>query len=170
MGCLVRGTILIGEQTKQQQQPPTRRTMRIPNALAPIVRWLIVGAFLLPGKAVGCSGPGWESTVFFEEQDLTTGIDAPVILDVTIISTAIPSHPGSETGLARVNRTIKGAFDPKFVKLFWVPSTCDNRFFLGQSGIVFGTIHENAEGELELLAKSETLSARSIRRRAKMRK
>jgi hypothetical protein len=112
--------------------------------------------------ARACPGQFSESSIFFDERDLTVGVDGPAVADVTII--ALPSR---FVAVARVNKAIKGSIDRETIVVTVNPATsCTRGFGIGASGIVVGSLKPNAQGELVLTAMEESNSTRRARWKA----
>jgi hypothetical protein len=140
------------------------------SVLRPMILAMHVATFV---AWIGCPGalacwPGLERTLFFEQADLTHGIDAPAIVEVTITDTATvagTNGPGYWTAVARVEKVLKGQIDGRVIKVIWIPTSCDHIFRAGDRGIVIGTLERDSGGAIELVPRGESLLERDIRRR-----
>jgi hypothetical protein len=113
-------------------------------------------------SASACLGQFSESSIFFNEQDLTAGVDGPVVAHVKII--ALPSR---YVAVARVNKIIKGSIDRETIIVTVNPATaCTRGFGIGASGIVVGSLKSDDQGELVLTAAEESNSMRTARWKA----
>jgi hypothetical protein len=113
--------------------------------------------------ARGCYAFAMEESYFYDEQDLATGVDAPAIVEVTILQlSATASNQG--VALARVERRIKGPVDGSVIAVAAAPSSCNRGFRVGATGIIVGGLRRNAEGMFEIVAISERLEERWERR------
>lgn len=120
---------------------------------------------LATSSAIACPYPGQEQTVFFEENDISAGADDPAIAEVTIKEVRPSTDNKFFVGVATVERIIKGPIDGPAIHILVLPTSCLRGFGEGVHGIVAGTIHRNAEGVLELIARTDTPDARRLRRR-----
>jgi hypothetical protein len=122
----------------------------------------IIAVVAAPSRpALACPGWGWLSTIFFEESDLATDLDAPVIADIMIISV-------SESGaiaIAKINRIIKGEIKGSEIRIAVPQSSCDFGVVRGARGIVIGAIATDIAGNSELVAIAESNIDRGLRRR-----
>lgn len=104
-----------------------------------------------------------ERTILFDERDLREGIDGEAIVDVTIAGVSrTPDH--RFIALARINKVMKGAITGDDLRIVVVPSSCDRGLEAGSRGIVVGAITRGPEGDLEVIAISETFFDRYRRR------
>ena len=108
---------------------------------------------LLCTSAMAICGPGLVKTVFYDE--VPQGVDAPVILDVTIVKVGDSDERGGTVGMGRIERVIKGDTNLKAISVFAPYEECFIGFSVGTRGIVLGSIHRDKRGDLELLAKSD---------------
>ena len=128
---------------------------------------LVVADLGLSG-ALACYSAGSEVSVFFKEEDLVDGIDAPTMVDVTIISVSASADNTHWVGNARIKRVVKGSIDADLMKVLVFPSSCGPRGFgIGASGIVIGALRRDVEGALALTAVQESFDVREERRTRK---
>jgi hypothetical protein len=113
------------------------------------------------GNALACRGLQWERTIFFDE--VSANIDVPAIVQVTITE-MVTTERYDQVGVARVHRVIKGPIDGQTLKIVAMPTSCGGGIAPGASGIVMGTLRRDAQGELELVAISETVGERLQRK------
>jgi hypothetical protein len=111
--------------------------------------------------ARACLGEFSETSIFFDEQDLKAGIDGQAVAKVTITELS-----NEFSGVARVDKTIKGAIDTDKIVITLVGHDCARGFGVGAGGIVVGSLQRNARGELVLNPTAESNSARRARRKA----
>ena len=112
-----------------------------------------VWVWLLCTDAMAICGPGLAMSVFYDE--VPSGVDAPVVLEVTIVKVADPDERGGTVGTGRIERVIKGDITLKTISVFAPYEECFIGFSVGTHGIVLGSIHRDKRGDLELLAKSD---------------
>jgi hypothetical protein len=121
----------------------------------------------LIAASVGCSEvlacavyPARLPTIIFTYEDLSNGIDAPAIVEVTIMGY-------NEGVVARVEKVLKGQIDGAEIKIIANLSTCGFGFAIGERGIVVGALRRDARGSLELIAVEEWPEDRDRRRASK---
>jgi hypothetical protein len=102
--------------------------------------------------------PGFEDIVFFDYEDLKTGIDAPVIADVTIAEVSTTADKDYLVGFARVNRLIKGSIAGDVIKVLVGASSCGPYgFVVGAGGLVAGTLRYGSVDLPELIAMENSI-------------
>src|SRR5262249_6980573 len=133
-----------------------------------VLRDLTVGLILIylaRGEALARLGPFSETTILFDEPP--TGIDAPVIAEVTItdMSERIDSSSGFPFVVmnARIERVITGPVETDHLKIIVTDLSDCSRIGLGR-GIVAGSLQFAAQGEVELVAIQESNADRRIRK------
>src|SRR5579872_7105113 len=135
-----------------------------------VMHFAVFAAWNAGSGALACYiyDPSFWRAYFFEPADLSHGIDAPVIVEVTI--TDNPVGPSStklndrSTVVARVERVLKGPIDGKVIKIAWHASSCGQIFRAGDRGIVIGTLDRDSQGAIELAVQGESVQERGIRR------
>jgi len=119
--------------------------------------------------ALACSGPSFERTIIFNH--VPTNVDAPVIVEVTIVEmTPDLRNPSGFTGdmavmNARVENVIRGQVGPGMLKIVTPLSFCSNGFGVGSHGFVVGELRRGATGNSELVAISENIRKATARPR-----
>jgi hypothetical protein len=124
---------------------------------------------LVTSRVIACPYPGQESTAFFEEKDISAETTDQAIAEVTIKEVRPSADNRFFVGVATVERVIKGPIEGPEIHVFVLPTSCSRGFGKGVRGIVVGSIHRNAEGILELMARTDTPDARNLRRRRRRR-
>jgi hypothetical protein len=107
--------------------------------------------------------PSFPTKTFFSYEDLRAGIDAPVIVDVTII--AVSTEKGFFVGSAHINKLIKGSISGDAIKILTIRSSCGPfGIGVGANGLVGGILRYDFDGVPALLALVESRSERAKRR------
>ena len=97
-------------------------------------------------------------TIISAEEDLTSGIDAPAIVEVTIMGF-------TKTGVvARVEKVFKGQIDSTAINIIFAETSCHLGIAIGVRGIVVGALQRDAQGTLKIMALEETFVDRERRR------
>jgi hypothetical protein len=117
-----------------------------------------------PKSASACYGPPSERMLFFAEQDIGAGVDAPIIADVTIQSRS-PFSNYEIALLVHVDRIIKGPTELSSLRIVLIPGSCDRGFDVGAKGIIFGRLTSDAENIPTFIPVLENFVDRSLRRR-----
>ena len=121
----------------------------------------LVVACIGSSGALACPIAAQMYTILFTEEDLTSGIDAPAVVEVTITSftkTAV---------VARVEKVFKGQIDSAEINIVASFSACLLGVAMGVRGIVVGTLQRDPQGLVELRAVDETFVDRERRRTSK---
>jgi hypothetical protein len=125
-----------------------------------IVMTALIVACVGYSEVLACAVPGPLPTIIFTYEDLSNGIDAPAIVEVTIMGY-------NEGFVARVEKVLKGQIDGAEIKIVANLSTCGFGFAIGERGIVVGALRRDARGSLELIAVEEWPANRHRRRASK---
>jgi hypothetical protein len=118
-------------------------------------------------QAHACPGPSFERTIIFNH--VPTDVDAPVIVEVTIIDMTPDLHDlytfaGSMAVInARVENVIKGQIGRGTLKIVTPLGDCSNGFGVGSHGFVAGELRSDANGNSELVAISENIRKANAR-------
>jgi hypothetical protein len=122
-------------------------------------------ACVASNETFACYMPSLERTMFFQERDLASYLDAPVIVDVTV--EAVTGMPNNRVvASARVNRAFKGIGAGGIVNISVPVTSCDRGVAVGVRGIVVGTLAPNSQGEIEIHPISERFVEIARRRRS----
>jgi len=112
---------------------------------------LIVGCLVFD-RAEACLLSSSQSGVLFDH--IPEGIDAPVIVEVTIVSReadiSSPNHTPLAVMKARVERVVRGTLDSDALKVVTYIGSC-TRLGVGH-GFVTGRLEHDAQRGLELIA------------------
>lgn len=112
---------------------------------------LIVGCLVFD-RAEACLVASSASGVLFDH--IPEGIDAPVVVEVTIVGReadiSSPQHTPLAVMNARVERVIRGTLDSDTLKVVTYLSSC-TRLIVGH-GFIAGTLEHDAQLGLELIA------------------
>jgi hypothetical protein len=117
--------------------------------------------YLAYTQALACPGPSFERTIIFNH--VPTDVDAPVIVEVTIIDMKPEDlqDPSNSTGMAvmnvQVEKVIKGQIGQGMLKIVTPLTDCSNGFGVGSHGFVAGELRSDAKGIFELVAMSENV-------------
>jgi hypothetical protein len=120
-------------------------------------------------QAHACPGPSFEQTIIFNH--VPTDVDAPVIVEVTIIDMTPDlrdryTFTGSMAVMnARVENVIKGQIGQGMLKIVTPLSDCSSGFGVGSHGFVAGELRSDANGNSELVAISENVRKANARPR-----
>lgn len=136
--------------------------MRWAAFVAAIARALI-GWVLSFSIAIACYGPSLENTFLYDKEDLDR-VEAPAIIEVTILRISSASDNRYTAGVSRVETVIKGGFDDGIIKVLANPSNCTRGFEVGTRGFVIGSLQRDLDGSLNLIAIPEMLDDREARR------
>jgi hypothetical protein len=104
--------------------------------------------------ALACSPPSERSIIY---EHVPTDLDAPVIVEVTIVhrgpDVVDPSN-GSQLAVmsAQVERVIKGRIDDGPLKIVTELGDCSRGFGVGSHGVVAGSLRRDSQGRAELVA------------------
>jgi hypothetical protein len=115
----------------------------------------------LGNHALACGGPSLERTIVFNYAP--TDIDAPVIVEMTIINMIpdlrdLSGFTGSSAVInARVENVIKGEIAQGLLKVIAPLTDCSNGFGVGSHGFVAGALQSDPNGNVELVAVSENV-------------
>jgi hypothetical protein len=124
---------------------------------------LIVGCLVFD-QAEACLVASSQSGVLFDH--IPEGIDAPVIVEVTIVSRGAdissPDHTRLVVMNARVERVVRGTLDSDTFKVVTYLGSC-TRIVLGH-GFVAGTLDHGAQLGLELIAIQRSYESLTQRR------
>ena len=118
-------------------------------------------------QAHACPGQSFERTIIFNH--VPTDIDAPVIVEVTIIDMTpdlrdLYTFTGSMAVMnARVENVIKGQIGRGMLKIVTFLSDCSSGFGVGSHGFVAGELRSDANGNSELIAISENVRKANAR-------
>ena len=119
--------------------------------------------------ALACPGQSLERTIIFNH--VPTDVDAPVIVEVTIIDMTPDlrdryTFTGSTAVMnARVENVIKGQIGQGTLKIVTPLSDCSNGFGVGSHGFVAGELRSDLNGNSELVAISENMRKANARPR-----
>jgi hypothetical protein len=133
--------------------------LSFPGLLSPLS--VVVAVCLVLGtssRALACIVPDFMQTVFRDE--VPDGVDAPVIVQVTIVDLSYTHPDGYFVGIGKVEKVIKGNIDRDTVRVLSVISDCQNMYPVGARGIVIGSMQRNSNGEIEILAIPERFEER----------
>ena len=119
---------------------------------------IVTSVTLVCTDAAACIGPIDMASIFYD--DVPEGVDAPAIVQVTIIDLPATNSKEYFVGIGKVERVIRGEIDSAAIRVLSQLGACLNRFQVGARGIVIGTIQKNSQGEIELLAIPEPFSLR----------
>jgi hypothetical protein len=122
---------------------------------------VVVAICLVSGtssRALACLAPVEMQTVFYDE--VPDGVDAPVIVQVRIIDVSYKHPAGYFVGIGKVEKVIKGNIDRDTVRVLTVLSNCEYRLPVGAHGIAIGDMQRDSNGEIEILAISESFGVR----------
>ncbi|MGX1324966.1 hypothetical protein AB7M17_008419 [Bradyrhizobium sp. USDA 377] len=124
---------------------------------------LIVGCLVFD-RAVACAVASSQGGVLFDY--IPEGVDAPVIVEVTIVSREAdinsPDHTPLAVMNARVERIVRGTLDSNALKVLTYLSTC-TRIGVGH-GFVAGTIVHDAQLGPKLIALQRSYEVLTQRR------
>jgi|SRR6266446_4591527 len=118
-------------------------------------------------QAYACLGPSLERTIIFNH--VPTDVDAPVIVEVTIIDMTpdlrdLYTFTGSMAVInARVENVIKGQIGEGRLRIVTPLTDCSNGFAVGSHGFVAGELRSDAKGNSELVAISENVRKANAR-------
>ena len=125
-----------------------------------------------PARA--CYGPGGHRSIFFDDEDIAAGLDAPTIAEVTITAISAPEDYWGDNRwadkshwvvLARIIRVVKGPIDSDVIRMRVYPSSCGPfDLHVGARGIVTGTFRRDAQWGLELIPKQESFDSSQRRK------
>lgn len=113
-----------------------------------------IGLFFMP-PVLACPGPTYEQTIIFDY--VPTDVDAPVIVEVTIINMT-PDLTGSMAVMnARVENVIKGQIGEGMLRIVSPLGDCSKGSGVGSHGFVAGELRSDANGIFELAAVSVSI-------------
>jgi hypothetical protein len=139
-----------------------------------ITAFAVAIASSISGQALACRGADLETTIFFS--DIPVGVDAAAILQVTI--TELIKDPSkrsnfhragdesySFTGVARVEKVIKGDIQSPTIKVVAPWSDCDHPLTIESHGVIIGKVEPDSEGIPIFFPIAESNLERQIRQR-----
>ena len=137
-----------------------------PNMLRVSSFCFVIGC-LACTHALACPGPSFEQTIVFNH--VPTDVDAPVIVEVTIIDMTPDlrdryTFTGSMAVMnARVENVIKGQIGQGMLKIVTPLGDCSSGFGVGSHGFVAGELRSDVNGNSELVAISENVRKANAR-------
>jgi hypothetical protein len=148
---------------------PTERAFR--EQMNTLGEWVlsIAAGCCSCSPALACPGPSFEQTIIFNH--VPTDVDAPVIVEVTIIDMTpdlrdLYTFTGSMAVMnARVENVIKGQIGKGTLKIVTPLTDCSNGFGVGSHGFVAGELRSDPKGSSELVAISENVRKANARPR-----
>jgi hypothetical protein len=124
-----------------------------------VLVWLATG----PGKA--CRGEPFHRSIIFDKVPIS--LDAPVVVEATIVDWSEVANPATGPGWfvmnARIDKIIKGPIDRGTLKIVTEAWDCTTGFGVGSRGIVLGTLRQDPQGGVELVAIQESNIERHVR-------
>ena len=143
-------------------------------------RRIVIATLLLVNSIAvtqACRGPQFEFSIVLDD---LTGIDAPVVMQITITKMLKNERPQpdlrvpfdqydqyvdrfTQLGFARVDRVIRGEWSDPSVVIAVLPTSCGPYIDAGLSGVVAGSIERNSHGGAVLVPVMESETTRANR-------
>jgi hypothetical protein len=115
--------------------------------------------------AMGCQNLGHMRSIFYQLSDLKDFNDADFIAEITIQSAGGATSDGRQLSIAKVNRVIKGETEDTISVVSDI-NDCQNFISVGDHGIVMGKLRKKSQGDVELIANSDSRFSKALRRRS----